>query len=188
MPTTALVTGATGFLGRHLVTALLRDPEMRVRALVRSAPTALPRTVDVVHGDLTMEDGRIERAVDGCDVVFHCAAVVGDRVSWAAGRAVNVDGARRVAKVADKTGVKRFIHVSSVAVYGFDAGTYDEGSPRVCPGEPYIDTKSRGEEACEAELRDGSTRLVIMRPAVIYGPGDTECFRESWSSSEREFP
>jgi nucleoside-diphosphate-sugar epimerase len=166
---TALVTGATGFVGRHLVEAL-RARGTSVRALVRNADHGLPSDVEIVRGDVTVSDGAIERAVEGREVVFHCAGVIGDRVEWELGRAVNVEGTRRVARAARAASVRRFVHVSSVAVYGFSGGTYDESAPRVTIREPYIDTKSAGEAACEAEIAEGALRIV--RPSIIYGPGD----------------
>jgi nucleoside-diphosphate-sugar epimerase len=169
----ALVTGATGFVGRHLVEALLRDGNLAVRALVRTTSPALPREVECFHADVTRDDDvPIAAAVAGCDVVFHCAGAVGDQVSWENGKAVNVEGTRRVARAVRQASVARMVHVSSVAVYGFDAGTFGEESPRVRVDEPYIDTKSEGEAVCEAELGD-AVRLVTVRPAIIYGPGDS---------------
>ena len=131
----------------------------------------MPSDVDVIQGDLTILDGAVERAVQGCDVVFHCAGIIGDRVELELGRAVNVEGTRRVARAAQTAGVRRFVHVSSVAVYGFAGGTFAESAPRVTVGEPYIDTKSGGEIACEEELHEDVLRIV--RPSIIYGPGDT---------------
>ncbi|HEY1957252.1 MAG TPA: NAD-dependent epimerase/dehydratase family protein [Polyangiaceae bacterium] len=167
----ALVTGATGFLGGRLVLGLL-ERGWAVRAMIRKDSASLPSQVERAHADLTVDDGAVERAVESCDVVFHCAGVVGDRVTWDLGRAVNVEGTRRVARAA-KDRARAFVHVSSVAVYGFDAGTFDERAPRRTVGEPYIDTKTAGEEACEAELAASTTALRILRPSIIYGPGDT---------------
>src|SRR5260221_12515413 len=136
----ALVTGATGFVGGNLVLAL-RQRGVQVRALVRSPKTEL-RDVEIAAGDLTRDDSAVEWGPLGCDCVFHCAGVIGDRVDLAPGRAVNVEGTRRIARAARAAGVRRFVHVSSVAVYGFSGGTFDESAPRVTVGEPYIDTKS----------------------------------------------
>ena len=168
----AFVTGATGFVGANLVAALRRSG-WAICATVRSDTAALPSDVERVRADLTVDDGVVERAVHGCDVVFHCAGAVGDRVTWENGRAVNVEGARRMARAARVASVRSFVHVSSVAVYGFEAGTFDERAPRRRVGEPYIDTKTAGEEACEAELDGSATKLRILRPSIIYGAGDT---------------
>src|SRR6185503_13845430 len=163
----ALVTGATGFIGGRLAEHLV-ERGWRVRALVRS-DAALPPGIERAYGDLTVSDGGVERAVTGCDVVFHCAGAIGDRVSWEVGRAVNVEGTRRIAR-ASRGRARTFVHVSSVAVYGFDAGTFDEAAPRRTVGEPYIDTKTGGEEACESELDGSATTLRIVRPSIVYGP------------------
>src|SRR6185369_11421737 len=117
---TALVTGATGFVGRRLAECLVADEGARVRALVRtpSKADALARLgVEVVEGDLTRPE-TLAPAAAGCRVVFHCAAAVGEVGDPAVFRATNVDGTRATAEAALAAGVERFVHVSSIAVYG----------------------------------------------------------------------
>lgn len=163
----AFVTGATGFVGRHLV-SLLTERGVCVVALVRKP---VPLGVETFIGDLSSDDATLDAALAGCDVVFHCAGAVGDRVTWASGNAINVEGTRRIAEAARRAGVARFVHVSTLGVYGVDAGTYTEKSPRKRVNEPYTDTKIAAEETVE-RIFEGDT-LRIVRPGMIYGPNDT---------------
>ncbi|MDB6091696.1 MAG: NAD-dependent epimerase/dehydratase family protein, partial [Gammaproteobacteria bacterium] len=115
----ALVTGAAGFTGQYLVRALQKRG-VQVRALVRHSgkgPFAADSGIEVVGGDLT-NPREVERAVAGCDFVFHLAAVhrdgkCDDRVY----RRVNVDGTHNVAEAAARAGVRRFVHCSTAALH-----------------------------------------------------------------------
>jgi nucleoside-diphosphate-sugar epimerase len=173
MQRTAFVTGASGFVGGQLVrTLILRGWSVRALGRAGSRLDACARLgADVVRADLTEE---LDPALlAGADVAFHAAGVVGDRVTRAAARAVNVEGTRHVVEAALGAGVRRLVHTSSVAVYGFDAGAFDEGAPRRRVGEPYIDSKTAAEEICESGAASERLEVRILRPAVIYGPGDS---------------
>src|SRR5262249_46739151 len=126
----ALVTGANGFIGSALSRRLLRDG-IAVRAMCRSAEngTALgAESAEVVQGDI--QDAAItRRCAEGCDVVFHVAAV--GTGSALLQYSVNVQGTRNVLRAAHEAGAQRFVHVSTVAVYGYDAsGPVDESYPQ----------------------------------------------------------
>jgi 2-alkyl-3-oxoalkanoate reductase len=115
MDKTALVTGASGFIGSHLVTRCLRDG-YRVKALVRKGNPRIAELrrsgVEVVEGDVR-EEASVDAAVQGCGVVFHSAALTSDwgrcRISWT----INVGGTRRVCAAALRHGVGRMVHISS---------------------------------------------------------------------------
>jgi nucleoside-diphosphate-sugar epimerase len=173
----ALVTGATGFVGRHLVRGL-RDAGWRIRVLVRDparfAADAHPH--DEVHqGDLT-DAASLAGVCDGVDVVFHAACAVAG--TFDAGRsavdaflAVNRDGtANLAAEVLKHPGV-RLVHVSSTAAMGNPrASVVNEDTP--CnPSTPYQVSK-RAAELSLLELHEKrGLNVVIVRPCVVAGEG-----------------
>jgi nucleoside-diphosphate-sugar epimerase len=168
---TALITGATGVIGRMLVEGL-RDDGYSVRALVRSPATsgAIPPDVKVVVGDLC-DDRALDEAVAGVDIVFHLAAKLHGEISDVGREAradyerVNADGTRRLADASALAGVRRFVYFSTIAVYGpTGPGEIhsETSSPR--PQSPYAVTKLRGEEYAL-----GAPGAVVLRLAAVYG-------------------
>jgi uncharacterized protein YbjT (DUF2867 family) len=150
------VTGATGFLGRHLVRALARDG-WTPRVLVRRDPVHpfwREFEVEVVVGDLK-SPGALDRLCQGAEVVVHVAGLI-KAASLDGFNVVNRDGARAVAQAA-KAANARFILVSSLAAR----------EPRL---SNYAASKRAGEDAVREVLPDA----LIVRPPAIYGPGDTE--------------
>ncbi len=171
----ALVTGATGFIGSHVAERLVRDG-WHVRTLVRpSSQTEFVDSLGVekVVGDLT--DARsIQEAVQGCDVVVHCAAMVGDWGPVEQYRKVNVEGMRHLLDAAAEQGVRRFVHVSSLGVYeARDHYGTDESVP---PPRQHIDgytqTKVESEELALQYHRERGLPVVVLRPGFVYGPRD----------------
>ena len=170
----ALVTGATGFVGGllaerlaargHTVTALVRDAA-RAEELRRMG-------VRLVVGDLLPATGLAE-AVDGQDVVFHVAGAVKAR-SEAEFVRVNVDGTRHILGAAERVGVPRFVHLSSLAACGpAERGRPLSGGEPERPRTPYGRSKLAGEQA----VRETALAWTIVRPPVVYGPRDREFLR-----------
>ena len=151
----AAVTGATGFLGRHLVQALSEDG-WRVRALARRDPGAWDgEAPEVIYGDLDDADA-LARLCRGADAVIHAAGLVRAR-SDAEFMSVNADGAGRVAAVARREAPGgAFVLVSSLAAR----------EPQL---SPYARSKRAGEDAVQA-VWEG--RAQVARPCAIYGAGD----------------
>src|ERR1700759_4232757 len=134
------VTGATGFIGRHLVEELLDHREGPVYALVReSSLPRLERMIELwetdrvvpVVGDLTaarlgVDQAWIAEHVGALDHVFHLAAVYDMTADDSANEAMNVDGTRHALELADAVAAGCFHHVSSVAAAGDAEGPFDE--------------------------------------------------------------
>ena len=188
----ALVTGVTGFTGGHLARSLARRG-IDVRGLVRPASRAradalVERKIEVVLGNLTHE-ASLARACDGIDVVYHIAATyrtVGQ--PDATYRAVNADGTRALLNAAQRAGVTRFVHCSTVGVHGHvESPPANEDAP-LAPGDIYQETKLEGEQLALSAGRGGSMEVVVARPAGIYGPGDTRFLKMFRGIAKRRFP
>jgi nucleoside-diphosphate-sugar epimerase len=178
------VTGGTGFLGKRVVRRLVADghdvvclvrPGGDADAFRASVAGGAPQRVHVVQGSLE----RITAAVDatgGCDVVVHVAAAM------VGGSAVlflnNVVAMRQLIAAVPRMGAKRFVLVSSLGVYGTSGlkqwGTLDESCP-LDPSphlrDPYSYSKIAQEHVAWEAHAKGELPLVVIRPAVIYGPG-----------------
>lgn len=168
----SLVTGAGGFLGRHLVAHLL---ERRVKVRAAAAPwedtAALARKgVEWVRADLTVAETLPPLFAGGVDRVFHLGAICNLSTPYSVLRRVNVDGVDRITALAHSTGVRSFVHVSSTSVYGPYRGTpFREDAP-CAPQDDYGRSKRDGEDIVWQRVRDGLA-AVVLRPCTVYGPG-----------------
>jgi dihydroflavonol-4-reductase len=169
----ALVTGAAGFIGGHVVAALA-GAGIEVRAFDVRAPVAASGRVDVVVGDVLDRDA-LPLAMHGCDAVFHLAALYSyARAEAAAMHAVNVEGTRAVLDAAARAGVRRVVHTSSCATCGPVAGraaTEADAPPSWELAVSYKRTKLDGERLALAAARDGLD-VVVVNPTTPVGPGD----------------
>lgn len=168
-----LVTGASGFLGSHLVEHLAVTGQ-DVVGLVRpsSDRTHLDALgVEVVATDLGERgDPRALRAcLEGVDRVFHCAALVTDWGTWHQFRDANVVATRNLLDAAAAADASLVVHVSSTDVYGHPDRVVDESAPLRRRGWPYGDTKIEAEEAVAGFVRRGLP-VTVVRPASLYGP------------------
>jgi 2-alkyl-3-oxoalkanoate reductase len=171
---TTLVTGASGFVGSRLVEELLARGES-IRALVRNPSQAErlhERDIEAVVGDIRDPDA-VGRAVQGIDVILHCAAAVGDRCSAREIRETNLEGVRRLLEGAECSRVGRVVLLSSVNVLGtlnLDPAT--ENLPCRKSHDPAADVKIEAEWLALEVARRPGPEVVILRPGFIYGPGD----------------
>jgi dihydroflavonol-4-reductase len=174
-----LVTGASGFVGRQLVAALIeRRPKDCISVLLlpeERIPQAFIGKVLIERGDLR-DPGSIRKAIRGKDLVFHLAGYISYWVLDAGMlKAVNVDGVRTVVESCIEFGIKRLIHVSSVGAIGFDPQGVlaDEAKPFNWPDSfRYMTTKRDGQRIVEQAVRERGLDAVIVNPASIMGPGD----------------
>jgi nucleoside-diphosphate-sugar epimerase len=176
----ALVTGAGGFLGSHLVEELLRRGD-EVHALVRPSrelPAAWQRRgVERVAIDLRAPDSDLPAALADCDVVFHLAATTAG--TWRSMFDTTVAATQRLLETMRADAWRgRLVHVSSFSVYGLNQvrahAVVDESTPlepKPWLRDDYAWTKWLQERVVR-ELRDeGGVEVAIVRPGVIYGPG-----------------
>jgi dihydroflavonol-4-reductase len=172
------LTGATGFLGSH-VARVLAEQGANLRLLVR--PTSNLRNLEglkaeTVTGDLR-DPASLEKAVSGCDTIFHVAA---DYRLWLRDPAEmyrsNVDGTRAILEAARNAGVRRVVHTSSVATMGFTTNGHpaDEDSPVSLADMigHYKRSKFMSEQIALEAGRSGNLHVVVVNPTTPVGEQD----------------
>lgn len=173
-----VVTGAAGFIGSHVVTALLEAGHEAI-ALVRAAEAEAMETsaAEVVTGELR-DQASLRAAFAWAGAVVHCAALVDPYANPWDARAVNWIGAFNVAHAASDSRVPHLIHMSSIAVWHRSRlhGTLTEDDLVHITEPPVFDTYSPNKAAAERTLTDfgraGRLQVTIFRPGAVYGPGD----------------
>lgn len=168
-----LVTGATGFTGKHLARRLVAEGH-EVVALVRASSNHDELTklgIQCVAADLTSAS-EMQQLVVGFSRVFHVAAAYRTEHQhrdefWH----VNVDGTRNLLEAARQNGVERFIHCSTVGVQGEIARPPAVESDPMAPGDHYQESKAKG-ELLALEYFEKGLPVSVVRPVGIYGPGD----------------
>jgi len=158
------LTGATGFVGKHMLEQLLVEG-YAVRAALRGSPGQKARIVShvqhlgrkddfqYVHGNV-VEGSRLEEGMQGCDAVIHLVGIIVENGTNTFERVHHL-GTRNVVEAAKRTGIKRFVQMSALGV-------------RADGVAPYQTTKWKAEE----EVRQSGIRFCILRPSLIFGKGD----------------
>jgi uncharacterized protein YbjT (DUF2867 family) len=158
------LTGATGFVGKHMLERLLAEGHA-VRAAVRGLPGQNSRLVahtqhlgrkddfQWVHGDI-VEGTRLDEGMQGCDAVIHLVGIIVEKGTNTFERVHHL-GTRNVVEAAKRAGIKRFVQMSALGV-------------RANGVAPYQTTKWKGEE----EVRQSGIPFCILRPSLIFGEGD----------------
>jgi NAD dependent epimerase/dehydratase len=177
-----LLTGAGGFIGSHVAQRLV-ELGASVRALVRynsrndwglleQLPADILREIEVIPGDITDPFG-VSRAVQGCAMIFHLAALIAIPYSYTAPAqyvAVNCGGTLNLLEAARTHGVERFIHTSTSETYGTARYTpIDEGHP-LQGQSPYAASKIGADKLAESYHLSFNLPVVTVRPFNTFGP------------------
>lgn len=164
------VTGATGSIGSRLAHRL-SESGWFVRALIRD-PAQLGKLrvterIEIVQGDL-LKPSSLHDLIGECSVVYHCAAkLIGS--DWSRFRAINVDGTEALLAEARRVRIERFVHVSSIGVYGCtEAEDIDERCPWPADRYPYFVTKREAEQA--AWNAADAVPITVARLGDVFGP------------------
>ena len=154
-----VVIGAGGFVGSAIVNTLRQVPGTSIRAAMLH-----PRDIGIPTVQLDLLDpDSLRRALTGADAVVNCAR--GDR-------ATTVEGTRRLIEVSAASGVRRIVHLSSIAVYGGATGRVDEAVP-ILPQRSGDGSYAHWKADAERVAISSSTEVVRLRPGIIYGAGST---------------
>jgi nucleoside-diphosphate-sugar epimerase len=168
-----LITGSTGFIGKHLVEELAKKHDYKIFCLVRNDKKAQKLEhlgVKFIYADITQKHTLTKILRHNIDIIIHCAAYVGNDNKDLLYK-TNVLGTQNLCELAQNLNVDRFIYLSSVAVIS--------GNPDIPLTEdlPYKATCPYGESKIEAEkialaYRQRGLKMVILRPCMVYGPDE----------------
>ncbi|MBN2424300.1 MAG: NAD-dependent epimerase/dehydratase family protein [Calditrichaceae bacterium] len=169
-----LITGINGFIGSHVAERLLKEGHT-VRGLVRKTSDLSfleGMTIDYYYGDITQPD-TLSAALKNVDTVIHVAGLASDWGSYKTFHKINVQGTINLAKEADIQKVKRFVHISTTAFYGFGRNhavkESDDYKPTIFP---YSETKREAEKWLFEYSKKTSMKITAIRPGNVFGPRD----------------
>ncbi len=173
-----LVTGASGFIGGHVCEALLARGA-KVRAMVRRSSDVSQLTrlgVELAYADLGDVEG-MKRACEDIDVVVHTAAAVGSYGEWEHFYETGVLGTERLIEAAHERGATRFVHISSIAVYGFKqhTGPVSEDAPfdlKPQSWNHYVREKVMSEQVLWKAHQEKKIQATSIRPVIVVGERD----------------
>jgi nucleoside-diphosphate-sugar epimerase len=169
-----LITGGTGLVGHHLVSALQQRGDT-VRALVLPTEDTSwleERGVAIYRGDIRDPD-TLTAPMHNVDTVFHMAAMQGVWLPIKEYYKVNVTGTENVCRAALAANVRRLVHVSSWTIYGMSRGrVLTENDPPAPWHDPYWITKAQGDLLVQRMITTDHLPAAIIRPGTIFGVGD----------------
>ena len=182
----AYITGASGFIGNHLLQRLIQK-NWQVRALFHKRNISLAEKCEIVKGDIQDFD-LLKDSLQETDVLFHLAAALGSLlIKKEEFFRINALGTKNVLNAAREAGVKRIIHLSSAGVLGSVRKNElaDENYP-LNPKNIYDETKLDGENIALRFAEKGMD-IVVVRPGWIYGPEDRRTFKLIRAIAKKRF-
>ncbi len=185
-----LVTGAPGFVGSHLCKELVENG-YEVHALHRKTSNLeniKDLNIKLCEGDITDIDS-ISKYFNGIDIVFHIAALFREaKHTDETYKLVNIEGVRNVFEAAIEAKVPRIIHCSTVGVHSHIPNPPADENEEFRPGDIYQETKCEGEKLALKYFKSGKIRGAIIRPAMIWGPGDSRMKKLFYGIAKNKLP
>ena len=176
MSSKVFITGATGFVGTHLVNANLSKGNSVIAFVLPEDPELInlqDKNVEIIYGDIRNYEDIKKGLNDSIDIVFHCAAFVSDWGKREIFEQVMINGTENVCQTASEAKVKRFVKISTNDVFGLDESkVMDETFPLITWNEPYPDTKIIAEEIAWKYYKEKNLPVTMVYPCWIFGPGD----------------
>lgn len=189
-----LVTGANGFVGRHLVSDFVARGHT-VNAAARNELSGLPEGATWMPSPSLCSDADFGPALNGCNIVVHSAARVHVMKDKARNpidefRAVNVEGTIALARAATVAGVRQFVYLSSVKVSGEKTqnGSRFTANEVSNPKDAYGVSKAEAEKALRKICAESGMGLTVIRPVLVYGPDVKGNFRTMMAVIARGLP
>jgi nucleoside-diphosphate-sugar epimerase len=172
---TAVVTGATGFLGSALVTELVKR-QQPVRILARDEKKARQQfgdAVTIIPGDIT-DAMQVQWAVAGATTLYHLVGhLYHPSIPPELYRQTHVEGTRILLRACrGQTQLRRIVHVSTTGVFGVTGETLAAEDAPFAPTNPYEATKLEGEQLALKAYQEQGLPVTVVRPGLVYGPGD----------------
>ncbi|MBW4612656.1 MAG: NAD(P)-dependent oxidoreductase [Desmonostoc vinosum HA7617-LM4] len=169
---TLLITGIDGFIGlRTAELAIMQGMKVRGLQSTQQDKQAQNLGVDVIVGSIT-DSATAQKACQGVDIVLHTTQITEEAGPLDDFRQINVGGTVNIAEAAKNAGVKTFVHLSSVMVYGFDyPNGVRESGPLAHENNPYCQTKIEAEQALLKLNTSSDFGIIIIRAGDVYGPG-----------------
>ncbi|MEQ3762635.1 MAG: NAD-dependent epimerase/dehydratase family protein [Alcanivorax sp.] len=190
MNKTVLLTGASGFIGSHLVGRLSNDADLIVRSLLRGTPEK--NSISASYVKCFSHDVDFSQFCDGVDIVVHAAGIaeISQHTPINILLDVNVGSTLSLAKAAAAAGVSRFIFISTMKVNG-DINRSDRGFSEdddVHPLDDYSKSKASAELGLFEIAKDTGMQVVIIRPPLVYGQGVKANFKKLLRLAKSPFP
>ena len=172
---TVLVTGATGFLGGALTTELVKR-QQEVRILARDEKKARQQfgdAVTIITGEI-LDTAQVQRAVDGVTTIYHCVGkLYHPSVPTSLYYLTHVKGTEILLKVCrEQSQLQHFVHISTTGVHGVTGITPAAEDAPFAPTNPYEATKLDSELVALKAHQEQSLPVSVVRPGLVYGPGD----------------